>query len=305
VSFIRWLKIHATVTAVGMTILRVIRWQTTDSLCPRLESQLPHAGTACTPSLRKASRLIAVRRVVTSRVRLSGGKIPLRITRQHWNSELKILIRDGGWWLGDQLISALADDGHLTIPVPHGIETGHDESTDDLVAGSEALVVFGLTQESGEPGALIDHSTRQLYNLLHAASEAGARRCVYVSSLRLFEDYEENLTVTEKWRSLPPTEDVPLLACHLGEIVCKEFARDRRIQVATIRLGFPVVRGDQAAAQASGESAAVSGDDAVEAIKRALTADTLAQWQDIHVQSQVDHQRYLMHAAGSLLSFPR
>lgn len=213
-------------------------------------------------------------------------------------------MRDGDWWLGELLASAVADDGHLTIPVPHSIEIGHDASTDELVAGSEALVVFGLTQESGDPSALLDHSTRQLYNLLHAASNAGARRCIYVSSLRLFEDYEENLTVTENWRSLPPTEDVPLLACHLGEMVCQEFARDRRIQVATIRLGFPVVKGDRAAAQASGESAAMSGHDAVEAIKRALTADTLAQWQDIHVQSPVDHQRYLMHAAGSLLSFP-
>ena len=217
---------------------------------------------------------------------------------------MKILIRDGDWWLGEQLASVLANDGHLTTPVPHSVDIGHDESTVELVGGSEALVVFGLTQESGDPSSLIDHSTRQLYNLLHAASEAGATRCVYVSSLRLFEDYEENLTVTESWRSLPPTEDVPLLACHLGEMVCKEYARDRRIQVATIRLGFPIVNGDRTVAQASGDSAAVAADDAVEAIKRALTADTLTQWQDIHVQSPVEHQRFLMHAAGSLLSFP-
>jgi hypothetical protein len=55
------------------------------------------------------------------------------------------------------------------------------------------------------------------------------------------------------------------------------------------------------AAESSGETAAVTGDDAVDAIKRALTADTLAQWQDIHVQSKVPNQRYLMHAAESLL----
>lgn len=214
---------------------------------------------------------------------------------------MKILIRDGDWWLGEQLASALADDGHLTTPLPYGTELGHDEATDTLVEGSEALVVFGYTREQGDPSALLDHSTRQLYNLLHASSVAGAKRCVYVSSLRLFEDYEENLTVTEKWRSLPPTENVPLLACHLGEMVCREYARDRRIQVATIRLGFPIVQGGRTAAQASGESAAVSGDDAVDAIRRALTADTLAQWQDIHVQSPVPQQRYLMHAAKSLL----
>lgn len=217
---------------------------------------------------------------------------------------MKILIKDGDWWLGEQLAAALGGDGHETTTVPYSTVIGHEEEADRLVEDADALVVFGHAREPGDPSALLDHSTRQLYNLLHAASEAGAARCVYVSSLRLFEDYEENVTVTEKWRSLPPTEDVPLLACHLGEIVCKEYARDRRIQVATVRLGFPIIRGDRAAAQSSGESAAVAGDDAVEAIKRVLTADTLAQWQDIHVQSPVEHQRYLMHAARTLLGWP-
>ncbi len=216
---------------------------------------------------------------------------------------MKILIRDGDWWLGEQLAAALGDDGHLSTPLPYDTVIGHDESTDELVAGHDALVVFGYNREPTDPGAIVDHSTRQLYNLLQAASGAGVKRCVYVSSLKLFADYEENLTVTETWRSLPPTDDVPLLACHLGEIVCKEFARDRLIQTATVRLGFPVVQGDRSAAQSSGETAAVSGNDAVEAIKRALTADSLAQWQDIHVQSPVENQRYLMHAAEELLGW--
>ncbi len=217
---------------------------------------------------------------------------------------MKILIRDGDWWLGEQLASALGDDGHLQTPVPYDTVIGHDDSTDTLVGGHDALVVFGYNQQPTDPSAIVDHSTRQLYNLLNAASDAGAKRCVYVSSLKLFADYEENLTVTEKWRSLPPTDDVPLLACHLGEVVCKEFARDRRIQVATVRLGFPVEQGDRAAAQSSGQTAAVSSGDAIEAIKRALTAESLAQWQDIHVQSPVENQRYLMHAAKELLAWP-
>lgn len=217
---------------------------------------------------------------------------------------MKILIRDGDWWLGEQLASSLGDDGHLTTLVPYETVVGHDESTDTLAQGNDAVVVFGYNSEPQDPTAIMDHSTRQLYNLLNAAFETRAKRCVYVSSLKLFDDYEENLTVTEKWRSLPPTDDVPLLACHLGEVVCKEFARDRKIQVATVRLGFPVIKGDRAAAASSGETAAVSGDDAVEAIKRALTSESLAQWQDIHVQSPVENQRYLLHAAKQLLNWP-
>lgn len=219
---------------------------------------------------------------------------------------MKILIRDGDWWLGKQLASALGDEGHITTIIPYNTVIGHDESTDALVAGHDALVVLGYNNgptDSTDPTEVLDRSARQLYNLLHSASEAGLKRCVYVSTLKLFDDYEENLTVTETWRSLPPTDDVQLLATHIGEIVCKEYARDRRIQVATLRLGFPLLQGDRATAQSSGESAAVAGDDAVEAIKRAVTTDKLAQWQDIHVQSPVENQRYLMHAAKELLNW--
>lgn len=216
---------------------------------------------------------------------------------------MKILIRDGDWWLGEKLSSELQSNGHTIVQVPYSSEVGHDEATDSSVEDSDAIVVFGYNQEPTDPTAIIDHSTRQLYNLLHAASEAGAKRCVYVSSLKLFEAYEENLTVTEKWRSLPPTDDVPLLACHMGEVVCKEFARDRRIQVATVRLGFPIIDGDTSAAEASNQSAVVSSDDAIKAITSALTTESLNQWQDIHVQSHVTNQRYLLHAAEELLSW--
>jgi nucleoside-diphosphate-sugar epimerase len=217
---------------------------------------------------------------------------------------MKILIRDGDWWLGEALAARLKSDGHTVATVPHTTVIGHDEASDIMVKGYDALVIFGYARESGDPSSLIDHSTRQTYNLLHSASNAGVKRCIYVSSLKLFSDYEENLTVTEKWRSLPPSDNADLLACHLGEITCKEFARDRRIQVATVRLGFPIVKGDAAAARADGRTAAVAADDAIEAVRLTLLSDKLAQWQDIHVQSVVERQRFLMHAAHELLAFP-
>ncbi len=216
----------------------------------------------------------------------------------------RILIANGDWWLGERLESRLQSAGHETQVLPRDADLGHDSATDDAVAGVDSIVVFGYPDESGDATFLLDRGARRLYNLLHAASEAGVSRCIYVSTLLLFRDYEENLTVTEKWRSLPPSEDPALLACHLGEIVCKEYARDRRIQVATVRLGFPIVDGDRAAAQAAGESAAVSSEDAVEAVRLALESDALAPWQDIHVQSPVERQRYLMHAASKLLGYP-
>ena len=183
-------------------------------------------------------------------------------------------------------------------------DLGHDSATDELVSGIDAIIHIGYNAvDSGDPSELIDYHTRRTYNLLTAASEADVARCVYLSTLRLLEDYEENLTVTEKWRSLPPAEDPLLLACHLGEIVCKEFARDGLITVATLRLGFPLICGDRQAAVESGETAAVSIDDIATVVEKAITAD-IARWQDIHVQSPVPRQRYLMHAASEVLQFP-
>ncbi len=214
---------------------------------------------------------------------------------------MKILIRDGDWWLGHELSRALEGQGHQVTIVPYDTAVGHDDSTDSLVKGVDALVVFGYNREPTDATSIIDHSTRQLYNLLFAASEAGVKRCVYISSLKLFSDYEENLTVTEKWRSLPPTDDVPLLACHLGEVVCKEFARDRLIQVVTLRLGFPIVAGNLDSAESTGESAATCSEDAIDAITGALTSESAPQWQDIHVQGHVSNQRYLTHTAQDSL----
>ena len=183
-------------------------------------------------------------------------------------------------------------------------DLGHDDATDNLVQGIDAIIHIGYNAvDSGEPSDLLDYHTRGTYNLLTAAAEAGVSRCIYLSTLRLLEDYEENLTVTEKWRSLPPSEDPLLLSCHLGEIVCKEFARDSLIDVVTLRLGFPLVCGDRQAAVDSGESAAVSLDDVFTVVDRSLTAD-IARWQDIHVQSPVPRQRFLMHAAGEILQYP-
>ena len=183
-------------------------------------------------------------------------------------------------------------------------DLGHDGATDELVSGIDAIIHIGYNAvDSGDPSELIDYHTRRTYNLLTAASGAGVARCIYLSTLRLLEDYEENLTVTEKWRSLPPSEDPLLLACHLGEIVCKEFARDGLIDVVTLRLGFPLICGDRQAAVDSGESAAVSIEDVITAVENSLTAD-IARWQDIHVQSPVPQQRFLMHAAGELLQYP-
>jgi nucleoside-diphosphate-sugar epimerase len=177
-------------------------------------------------------------------------------------------------------------------------DLNHEKPTDDLVAGIDAIVNIGYQGQAGEATHLIDYHTRCMYNLLQAASDAGVARYVNISTLRLFENHEENLVVTERWRTDPSSEDVELLSAHMAEAVCKEFARDQLIQVVNLRLGFPFVA-DSSAGPA--DTAAISNGMIGEAVAEALASDELDQWQDIHVQSAVPHHRFITTTAARLL----
>jgi nucleoside-diphosphate-sugar epimerase len=174
-------------------------------------------------------------------------------------------------------------------------ELGHEAETDDLLAGIDAVVNIGYQGQSGSNTHLMDYQTRCMYNLLQAASDAGVARCVNISTLRLYENHEENLVVTEKWRTDPSAEDIELLTAHLTEIVCKEFARDRLIQVANLRLGWPFD------GNADSDTAKISSELIGAAVNEALASDELIQWQDIHVQSKTEHQRFITNTAAKLL----
>jgi nucleoside-diphosphate-sugar epimerase len=177
-------------------------------------------------------------------------------------------------------------------------ELGHESETDDLLAGIDAVINIGFQGQSGSAHHLIDYHTRRMYNLLQAASDAGVPRYINISTLRLYEDHEENLVVTEKWRTDPSAENIDLLCAHLAENVCKEFARDRLIQVVNLRLGWPFV-GDSSAKPE--DTAAVSHGMIGAAVEEALVSGELSQWQDIHIQSALANQRFITNTAAKLL----
>ena len=177
-------------------------------------------------------------------------------------------------------------------------ELDHEADTDNLMAGIDAIVNIGYQGQSGSAQHLMDYATRRMYNLLQAASDAGVPRYVNISTLRLYEDHAENLVVTERWRTDPPADDIDLLSAHMAEYVCKEFARDRLIQVVNLRLGWPFV-GD--ISMDPNDTAVVSHDMIGAAVEEALTNQKLEQWQDIHIQSRVDYQRFITNTAAQLL----
>jgi len=177
-------------------------------------------------------------------------------------------------------------------------ELDHESETDNLMAGIDAVVNIGYQGQSGSAQHLMDYATRRMYNLLQAASDAGVSRYVNVSTLRLYEGHAENLVVTERWRTDPPADDMDLLSAHMAEYVCKEFARDRLIQVVNLRLGWPFV--DDSSASPN-DTAAVSHDMIGAAVEEAISNQNLEQWQDIHIQSRVDDQRFITNTAARLL----
>jgi nucleoside-diphosphate-sugar epimerase len=60
----------------------------------------------------------------------------------------------------------------------------------------------------------LDQAMRHTYNLLWAASDNNVPRFVFLSSLSILDQYEEDMTVTERWRPTPTTDPV-ILGYHL------------------------------------------------------------------------------------------
>ena len=113
---------------------------------------------------------------------------------------------------------------------------GHDGSTNLLTRGMDAVVHAVEALPGEDVSAQIDAATRCTYNLLLAAAEEGVPQVVLLSTLELMADYPAAYRVGESWRPLPCTQP-PTLSKHLAEQVCREFARERKLRVAVLRLG--------------------------------------------------------------------
>ena len=173
----------------------------------------------------------------------------------------------------------------------------HGSLTDDLVSGVDAIINVGFEGQTGTDTHLMDYHTRCAYNLLYAAAGASVSRFINISTLRLYENHEENLVVTERWRTDPTAEDVAILGAHMTEAVCKEFARDRLIDVVNLRFGWPFV---ETVLPSSSHTAVITHDLIAAAVAESLLSEQLGPWQDVHVQSPVKHQRFITNTAARL-----
>ncbi|MBI4219071.1 MAG: NAD(P)-dependent oxidoreductase [Chloroflexi bacterium] len=229
---------------------------------------------------------------------------------------MKLLVTAGTSTLGAIVGEALGKDHDVVLTdlpgrrgrVPGGVkrhELGHDSSTDDLVRGLGGVVHIGFGGHQMEATPLLDYLTRCTYNLLTACLSTGVRRFVYLHTLHVFDAYEPHLTVSERWKPLPGTEP-HVLAAHLGEYVCREFAREHhQLEVVSLRLGYPLITGARAAAARTKETAALATADLSLALEKAVSAPLQKRWNPVHIQSPVPNARFLMSNAENVLAYPK
>jgi nucleoside-diphosphate-sugar epimerase len=176
---------------------------------------------------------------------------------------------------------------------------GPDLATNLLVRGMEAIVHVAEPLSTDDDLQAIDYLTRCTYNLCRAAVDEGVRRLVFLSTLELMSAYDPQYIVTERWRP-QPTPATPLLNKHLGELVCREFAREHKLDVVVLRLGQVVQ--NAAAAGPTPNPTWVAEADVVQAVERALTTDT-GRWAVFHIQHESPTARFSIATAKRMLGF--
>lgn len=226
---------------------------------------------------------------------------------------MNILITSAGSELTQKLADATVESHNIRLTELEPVDTnyefvqnalGHDESTNELVKGIDTVVHIAKTppelkaQAEGPENYEIDFQTRCTYNLLMAASEEGVKHFIYASTLRLFEQHGKDWTVKENWRPRPSIDGV-VLAKHLGEFTCREFAREGKIKVTCLRLGEIITA--EKASDAELNSMWLEINDAVAAFQGAI--DAPSRWGIFHVQSEFPGSRFDIGKAKGHLKF--
>ncbi len=177
---------------------------------------------------------------------------------------MNVLVTGAGSHLGKQITAELAPHHKLRLwgtgEEPCDLGDQSEWLTGDLrdagtawqaVRGMEAIVHTGEPPPELPDGdlereqELLDLATRGTHVLFTAGVEAGVKRFVYGSTLQIFEAYPDDVYITELWRPKPAPEMYQMTR-YLGELACREFARDFLVAVTALRLGRMVVAEDVA-----------------------------------------------------------
>ena len=229
---------------------------------------------------------------------------------------MRVLITGAASALGQEVAAALAEDGNAQLRLLDDCAAQRRDvewiaaRLMDPDAVWQAVRDVDAVVHTGEPPpateseeALLDRATRGTHVLLQAAVEAGVKRFVYGSTLEVFRAYPDTVYVTEYYKPLPPTE-MAVLARYLGEMTCREFAREHPITVTALRLG-KLVREEEVAGRER-DLMWVDIRDAAQAFRAALARDASAslnwvpRWAVYHIAAPIAHPKFLLDRAKSM-----
>ncbi len=180
------------------------------------------------------------------------------------------------------------------------------EATGQLIRSIDSIVHVGPQAVPESESSLVDLWPRRTYNLLQAAVAGGVRRVVYVSSLKLLDNYDPEYQVDEDFRPLA-TPGTGLMPLYLGEFCCREFARPGHLQVVVLRLGEVI--DPQSPQQRAADAGWVDLRDTIQAIRLALQAETISDgrgidtWSVFHIVSRADDRRFPISRARRILGY--
>ena len=237
---------------------------------------------------------------------------------------MRVLVTGAASALGQEVVAALSADENVELRLlddctdfgelsrtaqQQAVEWISARLTDpdavrQAVQGVDAIVHTGEPPPAPESEeVLLDRVTRGTHVLLQAAVEAGVKRFVYGSTLEVFRAYPDTVYVTEYYKPLPPTE-MAVLARYLGEMTCREFAREHPITVTALRLG-KLVREEEVGGRER-DLMWVDIRDAAQAFCAALARDASAsldwvpRWAVYHIAAPIAHPKFLLDRAKSM-----
>ncbi len=114
---------------------------------------------------------------------------------------LKLLLTVGAHRLTQHLADALSPDHTIILADDAHQQTGHsfvrcdlddEQATARLTRGVGAIIHFGWVNPEEDASQQLDRQTRQTFNLLCAAGEAGVPRVIYLSSLSLMHGFQRS-----------------------------------------------------------------------------------------------------------------
>jgi len=164
---------------------------------------------------------------------------------------LKVLITGGNGPLESAIIQELNVEHQLYLMGVEPVETDIEfiqcdifdmDAIQQAVKGMDAIIHLWEPSHDASANAewrgqrALDFATRGSYYLMQAAAAEGIQRFIYKSSLSIFDSCPESWVVTETWLPRPKAE-AGAMAKYLGELVCREFARESNVTVICLRLG--------------------------------------------------------------------